>query len=59
MKCKIKPAAIQSTVHQSVFLKFNPGLTEKGNGYWKINYSILNEEEYKKIINNLISEPYR
>jgi hypothetical protein len=40
-------------------LKFNPGLTEKGNGYWKINYSILKEEEYKKIINNLISEPYR
>jgi len=35
-------------------LKFNPGLTEKGNGYWKINNSILKEEEYKKIINNLI-----
>ena len=35
-------------------MKFNPGLTEKGNGYWKINNSILNEEEYKKIINNLI-----
>jgi hypothetical protein len=30
------------------------GLTEKGNGYWKINNSILKEEEYKKIINNLI-----
>jgi hypothetical protein len=35
-------------------LKFNPGLTEKGNGYWKINNSILNEERYKQIINNLI-----
>jgi hypothetical protein len=35
-------------------LKFNPGLTEKCNGYWKINNSILNEEEYKKVINNLI-----
>ena len=33
--CKIKPAVIQSTDHQSVFLKFNPGLTEKGNEYWK------------------------
>ena len=52
--CKIKPAVIQSTDHQSVFLKFNPGLTEKGNGYWKINNSISKEEEYKKIINNLI-----
>jgi hypothetical protein len=29
-------------------LKFNPGLTEKGNAYWKINNSILKEEEYKK-----------
>jgi hypothetical protein len=25
------------------------------NGYWKINNSILNEEEYKQIINNLIN----
>ena len=45
--CKIKPGVIQSTYHQSVFLKFNPGLTEKGNGYWKINNSVL-QEEYKK-----------
>jgi hypothetical protein len=37
-----------------VFFKFNPGLTEKGNGYWKINNSVLQEEEYKKIIINLI-----
>jgi hypothetical protein len=29
-------------------LKFNPGLNEKGNGYWKINNSIL-KEEYKQI----------
>ena len=34
-------------------MKFNPELTEKGNGYWKINNSVL-QEEYKKIFNNLI-----
>ena len=26
--CKIKPTVIESTDHQSVCLKFNPGLTE-------------------------------
>ena len=39
---------MQSTDHQSVFLKVNSGLTEKGNGYWKINNSVLQEEEYKE-----------
>jgi hypothetical protein len=39
---------MQSTDHQSVFLKVNPGLTEKGNEYWKINNSVLQEEEYKE-----------
>lgn len=39
--CKIKPAVIQSTDHQNVFLKFKPGLSERGNGYWKINNSVL------------------
>lgn len=47
---------MQSTDHQSVFLKVNPGLTEKGNGYWKINNSVLQEEEHKKIINNFIDK---
>jgi predicted aconitase len=35
--CKIKPVTIQSTDHQSVYINFIPGVSEKGRGYWKIN----------------------
>ena len=37
--CKIKPAVIQYTDHQSVVLTFRLGVYEKGRGYWKINNS--------------------
>jgi hypothetical protein len=42
--CKIKPVTIQSTDHQSVYIHFIPGVSEKGRGYWKINNSILKAE---------------
>jgi len=35
--CKIKPAFIHSTDHQSVFLKLRSGVQEKGRGFWKNN----------------------
>jgi hypothetical protein len=35
--CKIKPAVIQYTDHQSVVLTFRSGVSEKGRVYWKIN----------------------
>ena len=38
--CKIKPAVIQYTDHQSVVLTFRSGVSEKGRGYWKINTGI-------------------
>jgi exonuclease III len=34
--CKIKPAVIQYTDHQSVVLTFRSVVSEKGRGYWKI-----------------------
>ena len=54
--CKIKPVTIQSTDHQSVYINFIPGVSEKGRGYWKINNSILQEVEYQLLINNLIDK---
>ena len=41
--CKIKPALVQSTVHQSVVLKLRPGVQEKGLGFWKIHNYMLHE----------------
>ena len=54
--CKIKPAVIQSTDHQSVFLKFKPWLSERGNGYWKINNSVLQNKDYQECIKCLIDK---
>jgi len=52
--CKIYPAVIQTTDHQGVLLAFSTGVPEKGNGFWKLNNSVLKDEEYKFIINKLI-----
>ena len=43
----IKPTFIQSTDHQSVFLKLWSGVQGKGCGFWKINNSILPELGYQ------------
>ena len=32
-------------------LAFSTGVPEKGNGFWKLNNSVLKDEEYKFIIN--------
>jgi hypothetical protein len=47
---------MQSTDHQSVYINFIPGVSEKGRGYWKINNSILQEVEYQLLIDNLIDK---
>ena len=52
--CKIYPAVMQTTDHQGVLLTFSAGVPEKGNGFWKLNNSVLKDEEYKFIINELI-----
>ena len=49
--CKIKPAVIDSTDHQSVFMKFRTGASEKRRGYWKINNSILEDNDYIQLVN--------
>ena len=54
--CKIKPAVIQNTDHQSVVLTFRSGVSEKGRGYWKINNSVIQEYDYKLLINKVIDK---
>ena len=54
--CKIKPAVIQYTDHQSVVLTFRSGVSEKGRGYWKINNSVIQEYDYKQLINKVIDK---
>jgi hypothetical protein len=54
--CKDKPVTIHSTDHQSVYIHFIPGVSEKGRGYWKINNSILQEVEYQLLINYMIDK---
>ena len=57
--CKIKPAVINYTDHQSIFLKFKTGASEKGRGYWKINKSVLNDDVYVNTINLLIDKCFK
>ena len=54
--CKIKPAVIQYTDHQSVVLTFRSGVSEKGRGYLKINNSVIQEYDYKQLINKVIDK---
>ena len=55
-KCKIKPACIKSTDHQSVCLTLNELIKDKGIGYWKINNSILADNDYRICISSLIEQ---
>lgn len=53
--CDIRPAQIQYTDHMAVSLKVEYGNREnKGPGLWKINNSILENTEYKAMVDNLI-----
>ena len=54
--CKIKPAVIQYTDHQSVVLTFWSGVSEKGREHWKINNSVIQEYDYKQLINKVIGK---
>lgn len=54
--CKIKPAIIQSIDHQSVFLKYRPGLSERRNGYRKININLVSYKERQERIKYLIDK---
>lgn len=50
----IRPALISHTDHQAISLKLKGRSQSKGKGYFKINNSILNNIEYRNIINGLI-----
>ena len=52
-KTDIRPALIQYTDHQAISLKiFNT--SQIGPNFWKINNMYLNDEDYRKIINQTI-----
>ena len=55
-ECKIKPVIIQSTDHQGVFLTFQPGTAQRGRGFWKLNNSVLQDKNYREIIDNLLDK---
>ena len=38
---------------------FKSGVSEKGNGYWKLNNSILQDKQYQLLINKLIDNHIR
>ena len=52
----IRPAIISHTDHQAISLKIKGREKHRGKGYFKINNSILNNEEYKKLIKNIITK---
>lgn len=49
---KVKPYVIQS----SVFLKFQPGLSDMENGYWNKNNSVSQNKNYQERIKYLIDK---
>jgi DNA-directed RNA polymerase subunit H (RpoH/RPB5) len=52
----IRPATISYTDHQAISLKINHKAESRGRGYFKLNSKILENEEYKEIIKQLISK---
>ena len=44
------------TDHRAISLKINHKAESRGRGYYKLNSKILENEEYKEIINQLISK---
>ena len=50
----IRPVIIKCTDHNAISLKIKTSRDDKGRGYWKLNNSILENENYSKKISNLI-----
>ena len=57
MKCEIKPGF--KTDHSSVILKINLSEQKRGPGYFKINNSIIYDNEYQCQIKNAVAEIVR
>lgn len=54
VSCDIRPIVLQYTDHNCVSLKINLSRGQKGRGYWKLNSSVLKNEDYIEIINKII-----
>jgi len=52
----IRPTVLKFTDHNSISLKLKLFKGNKGNGYWKLNTSILENQEYCKSIEKLITK---
>jgi len=52
----IRPIVLKFTDHNSISLKLKLFKGNKGNGYWKLNTSILENQEYCKSIEKLITK---
>ena len=52
----IRPAIITHTDHQAISIKIKGRSDQKGKGYFKINNSILENEEYQNLIKILIKQ---
>ena len=50
ISCDIRPAQISKTSHLAVSLKLKTCEENRGPGIWKINNSILNDNEYQTLI---------
>lgn len=53
ISCDIRPIVLQYTDHNCVSIKIDLNRGHKGRGYWKLNSSILENEDYVKTISNL------
>lgn len=51
----IRPAIIQSTDHMAISIKLKTP-SKRGQGFWKLNNSILSEHEYCTKVKNIIDE---
>jgi hypothetical protein len=56
VSANIRPATISYTDHQAISLEINHKAESRGRGYFKLNSKILENEEYKEIIKQLISK---
>jgi exonuclease III len=54
--CDIRPIVLKHTDHNSISLKPKLFKGSKGKGYWKLNTSILKNQEYSKSIEILITK---
>jgi hypothetical protein len=52
----IRPIVLKFTDHNSISLKLKLFKGNKGNGYWKLNTRILENQEYCKSIEKLITK---